>query len=164
MEDKKSVKLNDAIDTLDDSVKTTLVFFEKLDQSNITQVLQAFYMLGVAYDRLDNLTKILGKLYDKYSTETIPEIFQNNQIDSLKTAGHNFISATRLNASIPENMREAGHKWVVEELKIPELIVPRINPKQLSTAIKAYFEATAKLPPEDAVKVHQQQYIQVRKA
>lgn len=163
MEETK-VKISEAITILDDSVKDTLVFFEKLDPNNISLMLKAFYGLGVSYDRLKNLTTLLGEIYDKYSYEIIPGVFEANEIDSLKTAGFNFILSTRLDASIPENMRDAGHKWIIEELKIPELIVQRTNPKQLSAAVKAYFEANAKLPPENAVKVSQRKYIQVRKA
>jgi hypothetical protein len=163
VEDKK-VKLNEALDTLEECVTDTLVFFEKLDPTNLTLMLQAFDRLGQAYDRLNTTTKLLGELYDKYSYEVIPTAFETMGIDALKTAGRNFILSTRLNASIPENMRDAGNKWVAEIAKCPELIIPRINPKQLSSLVKAYFEAHAELPPEDAVKVHQQKYIQVRKA
>lgn len=164
MEDKRSVKLSEAIDTLDGSVTETLVFFEKLDPNNITLMLQAFYKLGLAYDRLSAMTKLLGELYDKYSYEIIPNVFETTGIDGIKTAGHNFILSTRLDANIPENMRDAGNRWVTEVAKCPELIVPRINPKQLSSLVKAHFEAHAELPPEDAVKVSQRRYIQVRKA
>lgn len=165
MEEKRSgVKLGEAISILENSVQDTLVFFEKLDHSNIALMLKAFHGLGVSYDRLAQLTKTLGELYDKYSYEIIPGVFETNEIDSLKTAGFNFILSTRLDASIPENQRDAGNKWVTEVLKCPELIVPRVNPKQLSAVVKAHFEANAELPPENAIKVNQRKYIQVRKA
>lgn len=163
MQEQKPVKLSEALDQLDNSVSDTLVFFEKLDPNNLSIMLQAFYKLGAAYDRLSTMTKLLGELYDKYSYEVIPATFEAMGIDGLKTAGHNFILSTRLDASIPENMRDAGHQWIIDELKIPELIIPRTNPKQLSSAIKAYFEANARLPPEDAIKVSQRKYIQVRR-
>ena len=164
MEDKRNIKLGEAIDILDDSAKEALVFFEKLDPNNIALMLKAFHGLGVSYDRLSAITKLLGEIYDKYSYEIIPGVFETNEIDSLKTAGFNFILSTRLDASIPENQRDAGNRWVTEVLKCPELIVPRVNPKQLSSVVKAHFEAHAELPPEDAIKVSQRKYIQVRKA
>lgn len=162
------VKLNEAITILDDSVTSTLVFFEQLDPSNITTMLQAFQGLGVAHDRLSSLVKILGELYDKFSYEVIPNAFNwddpNNRIEGLKVSGYNFILSTRVNASIPENMRAAGNKWVAEVAKCPDLLISRINPKQLTSLVKTHFETYAEYPPEDAVKVHQHPYIQVRKA
>jgi hypothetical protein len=89
---------------------------------------------------------------------------ESQGFDSVKSGGKNFILSTRVNASIPEDMREPGYRWLTDVAKVPELIVPRVNPKQLSSFVKSYFEAHAEWPPEDAIKVHMQNYIQVRKA
>jgi len=60
-------------------------------------------------------------------------------------------------------MREAGHKWINEVAKVPELIIPNVNPRSLSAFVKGYFEDNAMWPPEDAIKVHKQRYISIRK-
>lgn len=163
-----SVKIREALDGLDESLKETLAFFSRLDPSNITEMLKAFALLHDACGRLDDAKKTLDQLYDHYNYEVIPLAFGADQptptIKSINTAGKNFILSTRINASIPENMRNAGNAWVRDVAGIPELIVPRVNPKQLSSIVKAYFEANAEWPPENAIKVHQQNYIQVRKA
>ena len=168
VENEKPVKLKEAIDILDKSVTETLLFFETLDPSNLQLTLRAFKALGDSYDQLLQNTKILGALYDKYSNEVIPNALHwddpSNRIDSIKVSGFNFILSTRVNANIPENKRDAAHKWLTDVAKIPELIIPRVNPKQLSAFVKSYFEAHAEYPPEDAINVHQQNYIQVRKA
>lgn len=158
------MKLKDAIKELDDSVSDTLAFFDQLDLNNISVLLEAFSQLRESRDLLVSLTKLINELYEKVSYETIPTVFKANNFDSVKLNGKNFILSARVNASIPENMRHSGYKWLTDVAKVPELIVPRVNPKQLSSFVKSYFETNAQWPPEDAVKIHLQEYIQVRKA
>lgn len=160
----ESPKINDVLKLLDEAISSTLVFFEELSPSDLPKMLKAFLQLKMIKEKMEFQLEIIAKLYTQYDYEVIPNAFETLGFDSIKTAGRNFILSTRTNASIPEQSRADAHKWLIEEAKIPELIVERVNPKQLSSFVKSYFETNGKYPPEDLIKVHMQNYIQVRRA
>jgi hypothetical protein len=162
--DMNNVKMSEALQVLDHAVTDTLHFFNELDFSNLTRTLQAFGQLKDAKNKLDSLQETISKLYEHLDKEKIPDVLNTLEIPRIEVGGKLFSVAARLNASIPEYKRDAGHRWVIEELRMPELILPRVNSKSLSSAVKTYFESNGKLPPEEAVTVHLQQYVQVRKA
>ena len=161
---EQAPKLKDALKILDKTVEDVLAYFDQLDPSDLPTLLKSFAQLGENYDKLDILHKTLSKLYDKLSYEVIPNAMESQGFDSVKLGGKNFILSTRVNASIPEDMRKPGFRWLTDVAKVPELIIPRVNPKQLSSFVKSYFETHAEWPPEDAIKVYKQNYIMVRKA
>lgn len=164
MEAPKKQSFGEVLRLLDDAVRETLVYFDKLDPSDLPTTLKAFLLLRTHKETLDSLSKTIDELYRRYDYEILPEAFETLGFDSVKTAGRNFILSTRVNASIPENLRSAAHKWLTEEAKIPELITERVNPKQLSSFAQSYFYQHGKWPPEELIKIHKQNYIQVRKA
>jgi len=135
-----------------------------LDVNDIPKLLAAYKQLNEIKDVVDEVYKTTHEQHQKLSYEIIPDAFETFKFDSVKAHGRNFVMSVRINASIPEDMRTAGYKWITEELRVPELIKPTVNSKQLSSAVKGYFEANAMWPPEDAIKVHKQRYIAIRKA
>lgn len=157
-------KFKEVLKQLDAAVADTLVHFDQLDPSDLPTLLKSFALLKDTKETLSGLEETISSLYQKLSYETIPNAFETLGFDSVKTAGKNFICSERVNASIPADKRELGHKWLTEVANIPELIVPTVNAKQLSSFVKTYFETNAEWPPEDAMNVHLQRYIQVRKA
>jgi len=156
-------KLSEVINDLSECITDVLAHFDKLDRSDLKALLKSFAHLKENNDRLKPLVEMIGKLYQELSYEVIPNAMEAHGFDSVKLDGRNFIVSTRINASIPEDQREFGHKWLTEVANTPELIVPRVNPQQLSSFVKTYFETHAAWPPEEAIKVHKQNYIQVRK-
>jgi len=157
-------KLSSVLDDLSESVGDTLSYFDKIDKSELNTLLKSFALLKENNDKLKDLAELISKLYQNLSYEVIPNAMEANGFDSVKLGGKNFIVSTRINASIPEDQREVGYRWLTEVAKTPELIVPRVNAQQLSSFVKTYFETHAEWPPEDAIKVHKQNYIQVRKS
>ena len=157
-------KLKDVLKALDSAVADTLAYFDQLDPSDLPTLLKSFALLKDNKEKLTELEKLTSECYQKLSYEVIPNAFEANGFDSIKLAGKNFILATRVNASIPENQREFGYKWIADVAKVPELIRETVNPKQLSSFATQYFEANGAWPPEEAIKVHKQPYIQVRRA
>lgn len=160
----KPAKFREVLKDLDATVTETLGFFEELDPSDLPTLLKAFAHLKDNRDKLVMLEKLISELYQKLSYETIPNAFEVSGFDSIKLAGRNFILSTRVNASIPEDKREFGYRWITDVAKVPELIRETVNPKQLASFATAYFEANGAWPPEEAMNVHKQPYIQVRKA
>lgn len=157
-------KLSEAIKTLNQAVTQTSLFFDTLDYHDIPTLLRAFKALKENKEALDNITKIVDALHQQCSYETIPKAFEYHEYDSIKIHGRLFTVGSRLNASIPRDKSEAGFDWIRREAKVPELIVPTVNSKSLSTVITAFVEQYGRLPPKDAVSLHIQTFTSVRKA
>lgn len=160
----KTPTLSEAIKVLDESVTEMLYFFQELDVTDLPLLLKSFALLKDNKDKLSLLEKLVSEQYQKLSYQVIPNVFETFGLDSAKSGGRNFILSTRVNATIPEDKREFGYRWIADTAKVPELIRETINSQQLSAFARGYFETNAMWPPEEAMSVHQQQYIQVRKA
>ena len=156
-------KLSEVISDLSDCVDAVMAHFDKIDRNDLKGLLTSYAHLKDNNDRLKQLAEILEKLQRELSYEVIPNVMESHGFDSVKADGRLFTISTRLNANISENQREAGHRWITDVAKVPELIIPRVNPKQLSSFVKTYFEQNAEYPPEEAITIHLQNYIQVRK-
>ena len=148
--------LAEAIDKATDTINS-------LDKADIHLVLKAYKQLGDYKERFEQLDKIVSGLHKKMSNETVPEALEAQGLDSVKSGGYNFIIAARLSASIPEEKREEGFKWLADH-GMDYLIRPAVNSRSLSTALKSYMEEKGETPPEDAVTVFNQKYTQVRRA
>lgn len=162
-EAEKLQKVGEAIKVLDDSIDYLLAYFHNADRSDLPNLLRAFGQLKDNNDNLKRLAEVVDKLYREFSYEVIPNVLEANGVNSINVDGRNYISSTRINASIPEDKREAGYKWLTDVAKTPELIVQRVNAQQLSSFVKTYFETHAEWPPEEAMTIHKQNYIQVRR-
>lgn len=162
MSDKPT--LSAALKQLESAVLDTVEFFQKIDYSDLPTLLKAFKQIHEAEGALKDQYEIIRSIYEKLSYEKVPDVLEANGFDSVKANGRNYIVSVRINASIPAEQRESGFKWLRDVAKTPELIVPAVNPKSLSSFVKSYFEANAEWPPEDAIKVHKQKYTSTRKA
>jgi len=154
--------LPDALKLLAKASKSILAEAEKLDKSNIPELLAFYKRVYDGENILDDLHKIISGVKDKLSYETIPDTFESMGVDSIKGKGGNFIVGTRFNASIPFPKREAGYAWLREN-GFSALITPTVNSKSLSSAIKEHIETTAVEPPEDCITIHRQRYTTIRK-
>ena len=158
-------KLKTALAELDKAVQSAASFVTtELDRNDIPTMLRAFKEIDEAKKYLAEIEKVLTATHKSMSEQMIPEAFENNGFDSVKTAGRNFIVATRLNATIPEDKRSAGFEWLRNVAHVPELIIQTVNSRQLSSFVSSYFEEHAVMPPEEAISVHQVKYTSMRKA
>lgn len=159
----KRKKLSEVLLDLEEAVSETSLFFDGLDKSDLPRVLRAFDQLKGAKERLEASTESVKRIYDEYSYNVIPDLFEANGFESVKSHGKNFITNHRLDASIPREKRDAGFKWLREIAKVPELIQETVNPRSLSALVKQRLGETGEMPPEDAISVYQKRYISIRK-
>lgn len=162
-EGAKKPTFKQILSDLDGAITDMLCYFEQVDTSDLPTMLKAFALLKDNKEKLSSLEEIVSKQYQKLSYEILPNAFETLGFDSVKVGSRNFSVSTRVNANIPEDKRDVGHKWIIEVAKVPELIKPTVNAKQLSSFVKTYFETHGQWPPEEAINVHMQNYIQVRK-
>lgn len=163
MADSAKKTLKSILGELDGAVTDMLCYFEQADPSDLPTLLKAFALLKDNKEKLSELEELVSKQYQKLSYEILPNAFETLGFDSVKVGSKSFSVSTRINANIPEDKRDAGHDWIINVAKVPELIKPTVNAKQLSSFIKTYFETHGHWPPEEAITVHMQNYIQVRK-
>lgn len=156
------VKLKDAIKILDDALLGVVLYFDKIDVNDVPNLVSSFRELRDNVDKLKESAKIAGELQQKLSYKIIPESFENLGMDSVTVKGYSYNVAVRLNASIPEEMREKGHGWLNEN-GYSAIIIPTVNVRTLSSAIGGYIEEKGLNPPEDCVKIHRQPYTSIRK-
>lgn len=159
----KNPTLKETLEQLELAVRAVSLHFNDADKMTLQELLKSFKLLKEGKDTLDSLQEVITQIYQKISYETLPTMFENMDMDSIKLGGKNYILSTRLNASIPLELRDKGFAWLKEH-KLDSLIQPGVNSKTLSSAIKTYFEASAILPPQDAIKTYNQRFISIRKA
>ncbi len=156
------VNPHESIKALAETIQVTMRTMEAIDKDDIPATLRSYKTLTEFLEELEELVDALSKFKTTLSYETIPQMFERAGVDSVKLSGRNFIVGVRFNASIPNDKKQAGFKWL-EENGLGALIQPNVNPKTLSSAIASFFESTAMLPPSEAVSVHKQTYTSVRK-
>lgn len=135
---------------------------ENIDKNDIPSLCNLYRDYYEFYNSLEESFKIAEQIKQKLSYEVMPTAFENNKVDSVKIRGRNFIVGVRLNASIPLDLRANGHAWLREN-NLGEIIVPTVNSKTLSSAVKSYIEEVGKQPPDTAIKIHMQKYTSMRK-
>lgn len=162
MSDKANLK--DSIKGVTDALAGLQLYLEKMDYNDLPTLLNAFRQIHDARGLLKDQYEIINTMYERLSYEKVPDILEANGLDSVKSRGRQFIISVRVNASIPAEQREAGFRWIRDVAKTPELITPTVNPKSLSSFVKGYYEANGIWPPEEAIKVHKQRHMSIRKA
>lgn len=160
----EKTKIKDALAVLGEAAANMGMVVTTLDRNDLPTLLRAYKEVHESRQELEAISKIINTAYSALGEEIIPNAFEENEIDAIKLVGRNFYLTTRLNASIPADKRTAGHAWLRDVAKLPELIIERVDSKSLSSAIEAYFEEHAKLPPEEAISVHMKKRIGIRKA
>lgn len=162
MSDQPKASLKDAITTLAEAVPSVLQRYEQV-KDNLPELLTFYRQLRLANSEIDKLVKLLNQVEQDMSYRYIPEQMENMKVDSLKTGGYTFSLNVRTNASIPLPFREKGMQWLRDN-GYSALISENVNSKTLSSAIAGYIEEKGLIPPEDAIALHQQKHISVRKA
>lgn len=159
---KAETALRLAIKELGAAIEGVVEHFNTLDPDDVPALLRSFKALKEQKDELDDWEKIISSLFSKLSQETIPAAFEKVGYDSIKLSGRNFVVGVRMFASIPQDKKEEGFKWLNEH-GLGALIQPTVNPKSLSSALQSHFDEHATLPPTEAVTLYQQKYTSVRK-
>lgn len=156
------VTIKHAILTLSDAVPSVLKRFEEV-KDNIAELLKFYRQLRDANSQIDQLCKILNELEQNLSYKIIPDIMETMQMDSLKSGGYTYSVNVRNNASIPLDKREKGLQWLKNN-GLSAIISETVNAKTLSSAVTQHIVEKGLIPPEDAISLHQQKYISVRKS
>lgn len=158
-----ALPLKQALVALQASIKEVLDARDKLDKSNIPDLLEFYRNIYECEDTLGELHKILKEVKDNFSKSVIPDTFESMGLDSIKSKGKTFFIGTRFNCSIPHDKREAGFPWLREN-NLGALITDTVNARSLSSAIKELIETTGVEPPEDCITIHREKYTTMRKA
>jgi hypothetical protein len=156
------VTLRDAIKVLDDALLGVVLYFEKLDPSNIPELVVAYRQLQENEKKLEESFDVLKGLRIKTSYKTIPESFESAGFDTVTVKGYTYNVAVRTDASIIKENTDNAHGWLKDN-GYSAIIIPNVNSKTLSSAMKGYIEEKGLNPPDDKIKIHRQPYTSVRK-
>ena len=160
---KNGKKFSEAIEGVGEAIDTAMQYFATIEPDDVPKLLRAFKALKEHKEELENWVEVLSKFFNQLSYEVIPSAFERVGVDSIKLAGRNFVVGVRFNASIPQEKRTEGFKWL-EEHGLGSLIQPTVNAKSLSSALSSYIEEHAEEPPQEGFSIHKQKYTSVRKA
>lgn len=163
MSDEKPENLRQAVIYLQKAVANAVVVTSQISPNDLNTLLKAYKLLNDQADQIEAATKELNKMINRLKTEVIPKQLIDLEVDSIKMAGYNFILGTTTYASIPEDKREVGYKWLRDN-GYGELIKETVHAKSLASIVKAIFEETAQDPPEEAMTIHRGYTINMRKA
>lgn len=133
-----------------------------LEDMDIFGHLELYRITHEAFSRIEKAQKMLGETKQKLSYQVIPHIMSELKTDSLRYNGRNFIRCVRLDCYIKQDQMAAGKEWL-KQAGLGGVIKEGVNAKTLSSVLGDYIEETGVMPPEDAISIHQQPYIQMRK-
>lgn len=163
MTDQKSTTLKEALNQLEIAVTGVALHFEPANKMILQDLLKSFKTLKEGRDRLKDLVEVIEGIYQKTSTETLPNMFEEIDLESIKLSGSNFILNASLYANIPAGQEQQGFNWLKDN-GLESLIQSKVNAKTLSSAVKQLFEASAVMPPQEAIKTYFKKHISIRKA
>ncbi len=144
------------------SLVDLLDYINRLEESDLDNHLASYKVVYEIHSLLEKISKITSELKSRLSYKVIPEIMSARKIESIRYEGRSFVVAHALRASIPEAKREIGFKWLKDN-GLEGLLKEGVNPKSLSSALGDFIEETGIEPPEEAITMYKQPYIQMRK-
>lgn len=159
-----SNELKNALIELNKATQKIIEISSELESSeNVIEVCKFFKELGEHLENLEYYQKELKAIYEKFSTDVIPDILEAQKLgNSVKLFNRTFILNVRGYFSIPEAKQSKGFPWV-EANGLGPLIKEAVNSNSLSSAISEIIEEKGTLPPEDCVSMHVKKYITIRK-
>ena len=155
--------MHDVLQDLQKAVENTLKFFERIDKGDLPTTLKGFKLLRDNRELLNSISKVVDAEYERLSKSYIPAMFKELEIDAMKMHGRNFILMPRINWSLKADARPEGLAWLREN-GLGNIIREDVNAKTLTSALNALLESDAKSPPQTIMNIHDEEYIQVRKA
>jgi hypothetical protein len=162
VEEELSKRFARAIIDLNNAIVDTMDHLKNIEDNDIYGYIGTFRILYDIDSQLERVSKVMGEVKRQLSYDIIPTVMERLKTDSIKFDGRNFIRSVRVDASIPEHMHDKGFAWL-REAGLEKIIKNTAHPKTLSSVLTHYMEETGITPPEDAIKIHTQPYIQVRK-
>ena len=161
IEEPKTIK--QALKYLGEAVANAMCAIVEIDPNDLNTLIKAFKLLDEQITELEAHLKDLKVVFNKLDKETIPNKFIELEIDSIKLKGYNFILSHKLYASIPDAKHDEGFKWLREH-GYEAAIKQTVHSGTLSSIVSRYIEEKAEEPPVDAMSIHRQQNISIRKA
>lgn len=157
------VTLAQAITTLRAALSKAEATIALIDTNDLNTLLKAFKTLSDRKKEISDIESDITSLHKKMSTEILPGAFEALGFDSVKAGGYNFILSARLYASMSADKQELGFQWLRDN-GLESIIVPTVNAKTLTSVVKAFIEEKGETPPETAMSIHTEKYVQVRKS
>jgi hypothetical protein len=156
-----SRSMREVLEELESAIHKMQEFFKNVDRDDLPKLLTAFRQLQEHKKYLDSLSTDVEKLYQVLSYTIIPDIFQSRNVESMKIGGKNFILSNRLHATITADQKEKAFEWLRKN-GLEDIVQPNVNHKTLTSALGNLLEDKGISPPADVIKIHTQNYIQVR--
>jgi len=145
----------------DDALGELLADIEEIANDDVTKLCKATVALRDVKDEASAMLDVIKSHYSRLTTDRLPKALEKSEMSSVRIDGHLFSVTSKLFASIPENKREEGFKWLRDN-GLGDVIKETANPKTLSSAIKTMIDEEGVTPPSDAITVHIQENISIR--
>ena len=134
---------------------------QRLENSrDLPDLLNTFAELREHRDELREYEKAVNAVYDKYSSEIIPERFDETGTTSHTSRDKRFTVSTRTYASIVKDAKAKAYDWLRNN-GYGSIIKPTVNASELSSLVKSMLTEEGVQPPNELVNVHLKRGISV---
>ena len=154
--------IKDNLETLSDLLSQFIGQSSSVPATDINTLLTTLAYTRDLKKSIEDVLSVIKTFYTQMQTETVPNAMENLGIDSAKVGKYNFTLGHVLHASIPADKREKGFEWLRNN-NLGDIIREEANQKTLSSALSRYLEETGRTPPEDAISMHTEKTISIRK-
>jgi hypothetical protein len=126
--------------------------YEELSEMTVQELAARQQEVKAAMDLVKSYSKKLTDEYERIRKTTLPELMQDQEIESIKVKGVGQVILTDdIYVHVPAANREALLKWLKAN-KLATLITTGVNPTTLKAELKRRLESGVK-NPDDIVKV-----------
>lgn len=152
-----------AIKAIKELSEEATVELEKFKRSkNLPELCRLFKELKESIELIEELTKTISSVKEELSTTILPSLFEDNEVDELKTSNRKFSYGAKLYTSIKAGMHEKAHEFL-RKIGYEAAIKEGIHPQTLNTCIREYNAQNGTLPPDDIFHTFIKKEVSVRK-
>lgn len=155
--------LQDVVKALATIAPKMTAHLEQLKRSNnLIELLRVYGSLKSLNDAIESITKIFSDAENDLSTYIIPDMMETLKVDKMTVEDTLYYVGVRTHANIVSSEEKDAHDWLAKE-GYGAIVVPKVNPKTLSSAMTAYIREKGLKPPEELIRTFQKKYVAARK-
>lgn len=137
--------------------------FEKANEAeDLVNAVRIFAEWKELREKLEEAVKGFSAGFRKIYNEELPEMFEDEGVESIAVDGYTYSSAAKARASINPQRKPDAYTWLRQE-GLGAIITETVNANTLSAAMRDMMEDQGKTPPDDLINVFYQRYIAARK-
>lgn len=144
------------------SVEATIELEKFKSSTNIPELCRLLKELKESLDMIEELVKTVNNVKEELSTKVLANLFENSNVDSIKTANRQFTYSGKLYASIKAGKHEEANEWFRNN-GYEGAIKENVHPQTLSTCIREFNEEKGLLPPDDIFHIFIKKEVSVKK-